>query len=181
MQGLDWLRAKAQSKTSCILADEMGLGKTIQSAGLLASLIYERAEKDWRPALVVAPLSTLQNWERELEKWCSDLHCVVLTGSASARDVCKDAEFDKTRRFHVCITSYETASSEKSALKSIGAWSCLIVDEGHRLKSGSAGRLFRELHDLDSAFRVLLTGTPLQNSLDAVSYTHLTLPTIYSV
>ena len=91
---------------------------------------------------------------------------MVLTGSASARDVCKDAEFDKTRRFHVCITSFETASSEKSALKSIGAWSCLIVDEGHRLKSGSAGRLFRELHDLDSAFRVLLTGTPLQNSLD---------------
>ena len=68
LQGLDWLRAKAQSKTSCILADEMGLGKTIQSTGLLASLIYERSEKDWRPALVVAPLSTLQNWERELEK-----------------------------------------------------------------------------------------------------------------
>jgi len=164
--GIDWLRMQRASGTSCILADEMGLGKTIQSAGLIASLIYERDPKDWRPALVVAPLSTLQNWERELETWCAELHCVVLTGAASARDVCKDAEFDQTNRFHVCITSYETASSEKAALKQVGAWSALIVDEGHRLKSGSAGKLFRELHDLDATFRLLLTGTPLQNSLD---------------
>ena len=67
LQGLDWLRAKAQSKTSCILADEMGLGKTIQSAGLLASLIYERAEKDWRPALVVASVDPTELGARARE------------------------------------------------------------------------------------------------------------------
>ncbi|KAH8058886.1 CHD3-type chromatin-remodeling factor [Aureococcus anophagefferens] len=72
-------------------------------------------------------------------------------------------------RFHVLVTSYEHCSTERAALRR-QPWSSLIVDEGHRLKGGAAGRLFQELAQLDAEHRVLLTGTPLQNNLDELHH-----------
>ncbi|KAJ1450655.1 P-loop containing nucleoside triphosphate hydrolase protein [Pelagophyceae sp. CCMP2097] len=183
LDGINWLRAKASARTHVILADEMGLGKTVQSAGLIAANSAEafapKSDKAaWKPALVIAPLSTLANWERELSNWCPWLHVVVLSGTAAARDLTKLHELStesaanktKGRRWvaHV-VTSYEMATAERAFLAR-RTWSSMIVDEGHRLKSGTRGILFRDLSRIPAAHKVLLTGTPLQNAIEELHH-----------
>ena len=145
----------------------MGLGKTIQTISFLASL-YE--ESKICPFLVLVPLSTASNWEREFAKWAPQLYTVTLTGNMTSREIIKKYElFPGNRKSqlgiqaHVIITSYEMLMMEKSALTQF-TWEAIVVDEGQRLKNQDS-KLFRELNDFKSIFRVLLTGTPLQNSL----------------
>ncbi|GER35306.1 chromodomain helicase DNA binding protein [Striga asiatica] len=187
LEGLNFLRFSWSKQTHVILADEMGLGKTIQSIAFLASLF----EESLYPHLVVAPLSTLRNWEREFATWApqlnvSQLYQVMYVGTAQARTVIRDYEFfypktDKKSKkkksgqtiseskqdrikFDVLLTSYEMINMDSSSLKPI-KWQCMIVDEGHRLKNKDS-KLFSSLKQYFSRHRVLLTGTPLQNNLD---------------
>jgi SNF2 family DNA or RNA helicase len=68
-------------------------------------------------------------------------------------------------KFHVLLTSFEIAAKEAPLLKKF-AWESLVVDEAHRLKSGARGQLFQATHGLETRHRLLLTGTPLQNTLE---------------
>ncbi|THU73970.1 hypothetical protein C4D60_Mb04t28440 [Musa balbisiana] len=183
LEGLNFLRFSWSKNTHVILADEMGLGKTIQSIAFLASLFEENIS----PHLVVAPLSTLRNWEREFATWAPQMNVVMYGGSSQARDVIKQYEFyypkekvkkQKKRKpiqtsnqkkqsiikFNVLLTSYEMINMDSAVLKSI-EWESMIVDEGHRLKNKDS-KLFHQLKLYSTKHRVLLTGTPLQNNLD---------------
>ncbi|KAG8381710.1 hypothetical protein BUALT_Bualt05G0001000 [Buddleja alternifolia] len=182
LEGLNFLRFAWSKQTHVILADEMGLGKTIQSIAFLASLSKENIS----PHLVVAPLSTLRNWEREFATWAPHMNVVMYAGTAQACTVIRDYEFyfpknqEKSKKkksgqavseskqdrikFDVLLTSYEMINMDTSSLKSI-KWECMIVDEGHRLKNKDS-KLFSSLKQYSSRHRVLLTGTPLQNNLD---------------
>ncbi|KAL5785967.1 hypothetical protein ACOSQ2_008359 [Xanthoceras sorbifolium] len=181
LEGLNFLRFSWSKQTHVILADEMGLGKTIQSIAFLASLLGEGIS----PHLVVAPLSTLRNWEREFATWAPQMNVVMYVGTSQARAVIKEYEFylpkkhkklkkkkssqtvsDKQDRikFDVLLTSYEMINLDSASLKPI-KWECMIVDEGHRLKNKDS-KLFSSLKQYSSRHRVLLTGTPLQNNLD---------------
>lgn len=184
LEGLNFLRFSWSKKTHVILADEMGLGKTIQSIAFLASLFKEKIG----PHLVVAPLSTLRNWEREFATWAPQMNVVMYFGSSQARSVIREHEFyypkkkiknDKKKKkkfvggdekkqkrvkFDVLLTSYEMINMDSTSLKSI-RWKCMIVDEGHRLKNKDS-KLFLQLKLYLTEHRVLLTGTPLQNNLD---------------
>ncbi|CAN0530725.1 unnamed protein product, partial [Ectocarpus sp. 8 AP-2014] len=75
------------SNTNVILADEMGLGKTIQTLAFVRSILHERPSSEHRPVLVICPLSTTDNWERELEMWCPELNCVRFVGNMKSRTV----------------------------------------------------------------------------------------------
>ncbi|KAL8475219.1 hypothetical protein ACS0TY_031582 [Phlomoides rotata] len=182
LEGLNFLRFAWSKQTHVILADEMGLGKTIQSIAFLASLFGE----DISPHLVVAPLSTLRNWEREFATWAPHMNVVMYVGTSQARTVIREYEFyypknqKKSKKkksgqtfgeskqdrikFDVLLTSYEMINLDSSSLKPI-KWECMIVDEGHRLKNKDS-KLFSSLKQYSSRHRVLLTGTPLQNNLD---------------
>lgn len=182
LEGLNFLRFAWSKQTHVILADEMGLGKTIQSIAFLASLFEEKVF----PHLVVAPLSTLRNWEREFATWAPQINIVMYVGSASARAVIREYEFyfpkkhkKNTKKkssettsqskqdrikFDVLLTSYEMINMDAATLKSI-KWESMIVDEGHRLKNKDS-KLFSTLKLFESNHRILLTGTPLQNNLD---------------
>lgn len=183
LEGLNFLRYSWSKKTHVILADEMGLGKTIQSIAFLASLF----EENIYPHLVIAPLSTLRNWEREFATWAPEMNVVMYFGSAAARAVARQYEFflpkeegkkhkkkksshDANRskqgrvKFDVLLTSYEMINLDSSSLRAI-PWECMIVDEGHRLKNKDS-KLFLQLKIYSPKQRVLLTGTPLQNNLD---------------
>ncbi|KAK8943573.1 CHD3-type chromatin-remodeling factor PICKLE [Platanthera guangdongensis] len=183
LEGLNFLRYSWSKSTHVILADEMGLGKTIQSIAFLASLFEERTS----PHLVIAPLSTLRNWEREFLTWAPQMNVVMYFGSAQARTVIRDYEFffpkgktkknkkksfqdaklrkrAKRTKFDVLLTSYEMINMDSVSLKPIN-WKCMIVDEGHRLKNKES-KLFLQLKLFNAKHRVLLTGTPLQNNLD---------------
>ncbi|KAF7830339.1 CHD3-type chromatin-remodeling factor PICKLE isoform X1 [Senna tora] len=182
LEGLNFLRFSWSKQTHVILADEMGLGKTIQSIAFLASLFEESVF----PHLVVAPLSTLRNWEREFATWAPQMNVVMYVGSAQARTVIRDYEFYFPKKqkkikkkksskkvaeskqdrikFDVLLTSYEMINLDSASLKPI-MWECMIVDEGHRLKNKDS-KLFSSLKQYSTRHRVLLTGTPLQNNLD---------------
>ncbi|KAK1550249.1 hypothetical protein Q3G72_016142 [Acer saccharum] len=182
LEGLNFLRFSWSKQTHVILADEMGLGKTIQSIAFLASLFKESLT----PHLVVAPLSTLRNWEREFATWAPQMNVVMYVGTAQARAVIKEYEFYLPKKnkkikkkkssqtvseskhdrikFDVLLTSYEMINLDSASLKPI-KWECMIVDEGHRLKNKDS-KLFSSLKQYSSRHRVLLTGTPLQNNLD---------------
>ncbi|WCJ30367.1 Chromodomain-helicase-DNA-binding protein 5 [Euphorbia peplus] len=182
LEGLNFLRFSWSKQTHVILADEMGLGKTIQSIAFLASLFEEKIA----PHLVVAPLSTLRNWEREFALWAPHMNVVMYVGSSQARAVIREYEFYRPRnpkkmkkkksgqivgeskqeriKFDVLLTSYEMINLDTASLKPI-KWESMIVDEGHRLKNKDS-KLFSSLTQYPSNHRVLLTGTPLQNNLD---------------
>ncbi|KAL9230296.1 hypothetical protein vseg_005669 [Gypsophila vaccaria] len=184
LEGLNFLRFSWSKQTHVILADEMGLGKTIQSIAFLASLFEEGVY----PHLVVAPLSTLRNWEREFSTWAPHLNVIMYVGSGQARSFIRQYEFyypkkpnpEKLKKkkfrkivsenkqdrikFDVLLTSYEMINVDSASLKPI-KWECMVVDEGHRLKNKDS-KLFLQLKQYNTKHRVLLTGTPLQNNLD---------------
>ncbi|CAG2109145.1 unnamed protein product, partial [Medioppia subpectinata] len=180
LEGVNWLRYSWANKTDTILADEMGLGKTIQTIVFLYSLYKEGHLRG--PFLITAPLSTIINWERELEDWAPDFYVVNYTGNKDSRIVIREHElsFDAdavrsatkatkmrkhvTPKFHVLLTSYELINMDSALLGSID-WKVLVVDEAHRLKSNQS-LFFRTLNAYHVDHKLLLTGTPLQNNLE---------------
>jgi chromodomain-helicase-DNA-binding protein 4 len=180
LEGLNWLRFSWSQTTDVILADEMGLGKTVQTISFLYSLFKEGHSRG--PFIVTAPLSTLINWEREFEFWAPDMYVVTYVGGKDARAVLREHEFSfdenairsgqkasKFRagykvKFHVLLTSYEMICMDAATLGSVD-WEILVVDEAHRLKSNQS-KFFRILTEYSIKYKVLLTGTPLQNNLE---------------
>ncbi|XP_013407633.1 chromodomain-helicase-DNA-binding protein 4 isoform X2 [Lingula anatina] len=180
LEGLNWLRYSWCHGIHTILADEMGLGKTIQTIVFLYSLYKEGHSKG--PFLVSAPLSTIINWEREFEFWAPDFYVVTYVGDKDSRAVIREHEFSfeegairggtkasKMRKecpvkFHVLLTSYELISIDQATLGSVD-WGVLVVDEAHRLKNNQS-KFFKVLSAYKIGYKLLLTGTPLQNNLE---------------
>ncbi|KAG2379064.1 hypothetical protein C9374_007702 [Naegleria lovaniensis] len=160
LQGLQWLVSLYNNKINGILADEMGLGKTIQTISLLSYLYEFKNNKG--PHLVIVPLSTIDNWALEFEKWCPTLKLVRYGGDKNQRKQVQST-YLKTRDFQVLLTQYEYITREKTILKKI-PWNYIIMDEGHRIKNSDC-KLVKALMEYSSKYRVLLTGTPLQNDL----------------
>jgi len=165
VDGLNWLYYQWYQQKNGILADEMGLGKTIQIIAFLAMMAQDIK---CYPFLVVVPNSTCPNWRREIKQWAPQLRVVTYYGSAKARQMAYEHELfpdgSKTLRCHVVITSYDSVVDESSRkfLKAVN-WQGLIVDEGQRLKNDES-ILHSCLAALKIPFRILLTGTPLQNN-----------------
>lgn len=165
MEGLNWLYYRWHQRQNAILADEMGLGKTVQIIGFLATL--QQTHKCW-PFLIVVPNSTCPNWRREIKRWAPSLRVVAYYGSAEARKLAEKYELfpggSKNLKCHIVVTSYEAAQHEdfKNVFRSV-SWQGLVVDEGQRLKNDK-NILYEALNNLRAPFKVLLTGTPLQNN-----------------
>ena len=164
LEGLNWMYFKWFEQKNAILADEMGLGKTIQVIGLL-SILQERHH--CYPFLVVVPNATCANWKRELKLWAPSLRVVTYFGSARALELAERYELfrgnKKELACHVVVTSYEAAQSPacQHVLRKM-SWQAMVVDEGQRLKN-DAGLLYKALCAMKAPFKLLLTGTPLQN------------------
>ena len=93
--GVRWLRFNYSQGRSVILGDEMGLGKTAQSVSTLDCL--RRFHAAGGPFLIVAPLSTIQHWQREVHDW-TQMHGVVFHGNEDARATLLDWEWAGTQR-----------------------------------------------------------------------------------
>ncbi|KAL8775017.1 MAG: hypothetical protein Q9209_000496 [Squamulea sp. 1 TL-2023] len=165
LEGLNWLYYQWHRQQNAILADEMGLGKTIQVIGFLLTL--KEAHSCW-PFLIVVPNSTCANWRREIKRWAPSLRVVTYFGSSEARSLSEKYELfpgkDKDLRCHIVVTSYDAAQEDdfRKVFRRI-SWQALIVDEGQRLKNDK-NILYSSLSALKVPFKVLLTGTPLQNN-----------------
>ncbi|XP_069006892.1 chromodomain-helicase-DNA-binding protein 1-like [Embiotoca jacksoni] len=159
LDGVHWLTQCLKNQQGCLLGDEMGLGKTCQTISLLVYMSGALGEKG--PFLVLSPLSVLENWRKELGCFAPSLTVLCYKGDKERR-----AELQRetnTDDFHVLLTTYELCLKDASFLKR-WRWRVLVVDEAHRLKNQNS-LLHKTLTEFSVGFRVLLTGTPIQNNL----------------
>uniref|UniRef100_A0A8B9STQ6 DNA helicase n=1 Tax=Anas platyrhynchos TaxID=8839 RepID=A0A8B9STQ6_ANAPL len=181
LNGLNWLAHSWCKGNSCILADEMGLGKTIQTISFLNYLFHEH--QLYGPFLLVVPLSTLTSWQREIQTWAPQMNAVVYLGDITSRNMIRTHEWmhpqTKRLKFNILLTTYEILLKDKSFLGGLN-WAFIGVDEAHRLKNDDS-LLYKTLIDFKSNHRLLITGTPLQNSLKELwSLLHFIMPEKFS-
>lgn len=177
MVGLQWLVSLYNNNLNGVLADEMGLGKTIQSIALITYLMEKKGNNG--PFLIVVPLSTLHNWEGELQDWAPSVVTVSYKGNKHARKAVFRDHLAHGK-FNVLLTTYDFVLRDQSRLSSIN-WNYIIVDEGHRMKNVKCKLTISLSKHYKSRHRVLLTGTPLQNSLPELwSLLNFLLPTIFN-
>ena len=162
--GLNWLNLLWQNGISGILADDMGLGKTCQ---VIAFLSHLKEQGEGRPTLIIVPGSTLENWCREFERFSRKINFTPYYGSQAERFESQDTIRDniETGNCDVIITTYDLAyrKEDNSFLRKCKPQIC-IFDEGHVLKNANTAR-YKSLMRITPKCRILLTGTPLQNSL----------------
>lgn len=164
--GLNWLNLLWQNQISGILADDMGLGKTCQVIAFLSHL-KEKGNTGNQPTLIVVPGSTLENWCREFQRFSETINFTPYYGGQAQRfehqeTILADIENGDC---DVIITTYDLTfrKEDNMFLRKCKPKIC-IFDEGHVLKNANTIR-YKSLMRIKTQCRILLTGTPLQNSL----------------
>ncbi|KAG8905621.1 putative DNA helicase ino80 [Tulasnella sp. 403] len=183
LKGLNWLATLYEQGINGILADEMGLGKTVQSISLLAHLA--EAHNIWGPFLIVAPASTLHNWHQELSRFVPDLKAIPYWGQINDRKTLRKywandrhAIWTKESECHIVITSYTIMINDFKYFQAIN-WQFLILDEAQAIKNSSSAR-WQALLTLNTRNRLLLTGTPIQNSMQELwALLHFIMPSLF--
>ncbi|KAI0300995.1 SNF2 family N-terminal domain-containing protein [Multifurca ochricompacta] len=177
--GINWLRLLYRKGRSCILADEMGLGKTVQVISFFAHL-KDSGKKG--PHLIVVPSSTLENWVREFAHFAPSISVQTYYGSKDDRPSLRQTLLETLRSrsaaWEVLITTYNLATGDDKDRKFLRKieWDTCVFDEGHILKNFDSQR-YQALMRNKSGWRLLLTGTPLQNNLqELVSLMNFILP-----
>ena len=182
LKGLNWLVNLYEQGINGILADEMGLGKTVQSISVMAYL----AEKHdiWGPFLVVAPASTLHNWQQEIAKFVPEFKILPYWGNAADRKILrkfwdrKHSTYRKDAAFHVCVTSYQLVVSDVAYFQKM-RWQYMILDEAQAIKSSQSSR-WKSLLGFHCRNRLLLTGTPIQNNMQELwALLHFIMPSLF--
>ncbi|KAJ2601923.1 putative DNA helicase ino80 [Coemansia sp. RSA 1721] len=182
LKGLNWLANLYEQGINGILADEMGLGKTVQSISLLAYLA--ETHNIWGPFMVVAPASTLHNWQQELSRFVPEFKILPYWGSQKDRKVLRKSLWNpknlsrKDSAFHVLVTSYQLVVSDESYLNRV-KWQYMVLDEAQAIKSSTSAR-WKTLLGFHCRNRLLLTGTPIQNSMQELwALLHFIMPTLF--
>lgn len=182
LKGLNWLANLYDQGINGILADEMGLGKTVQSISVLAHLAENY--NIWGPFLVVTPASTLHNWVNEITKFVPQFKILPYWGNANDRKVLrrfwdrKNFRYSKDSPFHVMVTSYQMVVSDVGYLQKM-KWQYMILDEAQAIKSSQSSR-WKNLLSFHCRNRLLLTGTPIQNSMQELwALLHFIMPSLF--
>ncbi|KAJ5280416.1 hypothetical protein N7478_005788 [Penicillium angulare] len=175
LKGLQWMISLYNNNLNGILADEMGLGKTIQTISLITHIIEKKRNNG--PFLVIVPLSTLTNWNIEFDKWAPSVTKVVYKGPPNARK--QQQQQIRWGNFQVLLTTYEYIIKDRPILSKI-KWTHMIVDEGHRMKNANSKLSSTLSSYYNSRYRLILTGTPLQNNLPELwALLNFVLPNIF--
>lgn len=182
LKGLNWLVNLYEQGINGILADEMGLGKTVQSISVMGYLAEHH--NIWGPFLVIAPSSTLHNWQQEIARFVPGIKVLPYWGSAKDRKVLrkfwdrKHITYTKESEFHVLVTSYQLVVQDAQYFQKI-RWQYMILDEAQAIKSSSSSR-WKVLLGFHCRNRLLLTGTPIQNNMQELwALLHFIMPTLF--
>lgn len=181
IKGMTWLANLYDQGISGILADEMGLGKTVQSIAFLCHIAENYGV--WGPFLIISPASTLHNWQQEMQRFVPDFKVIPYWGSPNERKILrqfwepKDLH-TKDASFHVVITSYQLIVSDYKYFNRL-KWQYMILDEAQAIKSSSSVR-WKMLLGFNCRNRLLLSGTPIQNSMAELwALLHFIMPTLF--
>jgi chromatin-remodeling ATPase INO80 len=182
LKGLNWLVNLYEQGINGILADEMGLGKTVQSISVMGYLAEQH--NVWGPFLVIAPSSTLHNWQQEITRFVPTLKVLPYWGNAKDRKTLrkfwdrKHITYSKESEFHVLVTSYQLVVQDAQYFQKI-KWQYMILDEAQAIKSSSSSR-WKILLQFHCRNRLLLTGTPIQNNMQELwALLHFIMPTLF--
>ena len=161
-QGVYWMRFLENAGLSGLLADEMGLGKTLQTLAWLSLPRSDPRAHDDRgqnlPALIVCPTSLVRNWEAEAQKFTPWLKTLVVSGPDRA------ASFDKIPDADLVITSYALLQRDFDTGYIGRPFSVVVLDEAQHIKNRQTKNA-QAVKGLDAYQRLVLTGTPVENSV----------------
>ncbi|QLA80462.1 helicase SNF2 [Acidovorax sp. JMULE5] len=166
-QGLNWLQFLSAHGLAGVLADDMGLGKTLQT------LAHIQVEKDagrlTRPALVIAPVSLMGNWQREAARFCPGLRCLVLHGAG------RHGMADTVTEHDLVIAPYSLLQRDRERWLA-HQWHLVVLDEAQNIKNAST-HAAQVVSQLQARHRLCLSGTPMENHLGEVwSLFHFLMP-----
>ncbi|MCL1980481.1 MAG: DEAD/DEAH box helicase, partial [Proteobacteria bacterium] len=150
-EGFIWMSQLAHLGVGACLADDMGLGKTLQSIAVILSLAH------LGPSLVVAPTSVCMNWEAEVHRFAPTLAFHMFSESN------RDEIIPALGKFDVLVTSYTLMQQEIELLAQV-KWQSIVLDEAQAIKNAATKRSKAAMR-LDSRFRLITTGTPIENHL----------------
>lgn len=159
IDGFSWLKFLRDYGFGACLADDMGLGKTIQ---LIAFLLYEIEEENnvQSPSLLICPTSIVGNWFKELNRFAPSLRVLIHHGSDRFS---VDTFSERASDFDLVITTYNLANRDKHLLSQT-EWKNIILDEAQNIKNPRTKQT-RAIKELTGAFKITLTGTPIENRL----------------
>lgn len=140
-EGIQWAHTLHSMQVGCLLADDMGLGKTLQTLSVIP-----------RNTLIIAPTSVLGSWYEQCHRLRPELSICLYHGPQRTFDEHAD----------VYITSFTLIRSDYELVER--EWNALVIDEAHTLKN-SQSLTFQAVQSLNSKWRISLTGTPIENSL----------------
>ena len=182
LKGLNWLVNLYEQGINGILADEMGLGKTVQSISVMAHLA--ETQNIWGPFLVIAPASTLHNWQQEITRFVPDMKVLPYWGTAKDRKVLrkfwdrKHITYREESPFHVLVTSYQLVVADTQYFQKM-RWQYMVLDEAQAIKSSQSSR-WKTLLGFHCRNRLLLTGTPIQNNMQELwALLHFIMPSLF--
>ncbi len=155
-EGVYWLRFLEESGFNGLLADEMGLGKTIQTLTWL-SLERLTPEAYGKPALVICPTSLVENWNREAQKFVPWMKRLVISGSN------RHENFQHIEKADIVITSYALIRRDLEEYQRV-QFSVAVLDEAQHIKNRSTQNAIAA-KQINACNKVVLTGTPLENSV----------------
>ncbi len=156
MDGYQWMQFLISHGLNGILADDMGLGKTLQTiTHVLAE--KETGRNQGLPCLILAPTSVVVNWHREVEKFAPSLSVLILQGADRKK------RFRDIPDYDMVLTSYALVYRDLEELQK-HAFHLLVLDEAQHIKNPQA-QTTRAVHQLDTAYRICLSGTPVENNL----------------
>jgi SNF2 family DNA or RNA helicase len=162
LAGLSWLAFLDKFGLGACLADDMGLGKTIQLIALLQHERERAAAEGTKvgPTLLVAPMSVVGNWARELGRFAPELTTMVHHGLE--RSV--GEEFERSAlSSDVCITTYALVTRDRDSLARVH-WRRVVLDEAQHIKNPPTKQT-AAIRALRCSHRIALTGTPVENRL----------------
>ena len=151
--GYNWLLFLNKYKFGGCLADDMGLGKTVQT---LAMLQAEKERGETGASLIIMPTSLIYNWEMEAEKFTPKMKVMAYTGTFREKDVSRFQDYD------LVLTSYGITRLDIDLLKQY-YFNYVILDESQAIKN-PASNIAHAVIELKSKHRLILTGTPIENS-----------------
>lgn len=154
--GYLWMKNMINESGGCILGDEMGLGKTLQILTLMLNLVI----KSQVPILIVAPVSLLENWKRECQKFTPNIKIFVHHGRQ------RTGRYQALQEHDVVIISYNTAVSDLSMLSMID-WRLVVVDEAQNIKNPYSDRA-KTIKKIPRRAGIAVTGTPFENHITDV-------------
>jgi superfamily II DNA or RNA helicase len=159
VEGYQWLTFLQQNGFGGCLADDMGLGKTLQAIAILlrSRELRMQAQEDKPTSLIVVPASLLHNWSNECSRFAPALKVLSHVGNQRNREVSNFSYYD------VVISTYHTVRQDTLALSSF-RFHYIILDESQMIKNPSS-KLYHTMLELQSEYKLVLTGTPIENSL----------------